>query len=95
MAHLLQQARRVAWSPDRGHSLTPTPKIRRLSRSAPLSLFIEALEVDGCVIVKDFTDISTLERASQEVRPWLDKQEQGAKVGGMKERPLLPSRKRS
>lgn len=59
-----------------------TPSIQRLSRSQPLSAFVEALERDGCVIVKDFTDIPTLEKADDEVRPILEAQSTGAKVGG-------------
>lgn len=59
------------------------PSIQRLLRSEPLSSFVEALERDGCVIVKDFTDAQTVEQANEEVKPWLEKQGQaGAKVGG-------------
>ncbi|OAG41072.1 hypothetical protein AYO21_04685 [Fonsecaea monophora] len=81
MASILQHARRVAWDSHKrdGH---PSRGIRKLSRSAPLSLFIEALEADGCVIVKDFTDEATLEKADSEVHPWLDQQANGVKVGG-------------
>lgn len=56
--------------------------IQRLSRSQPLSAFIKALETNGCVIVTDFTDIPTLETAEDEVRPILEGQSTGAKVGG-------------
>lgn len=78
MAYILQQARRVAFDSPKAS----TTQIRRLSRSAPLSAFVEALEADGCVIVQDFTDKTTLHKADQEVRPYLNQQEKGHKVGG-------------
>ena len=82
MALFLQQARRIARTSDKSADHASPHHIKRLSRSAPLSLFIEALEQDGCVIVKDFTDRATLQRADEEVEPWLDNQAEGAKVGG-------------
>ncbi len=89
MAFFAQQARRVAWGSDdkksEGEAAAVAPHVKRLSRSAPLSLFIEALEQDGCVIIKDFTDKETIEQAGQEVRPWLEKQDSGATVGGKRE----------
>ena len=82
MASLLQHARRVAFdSHKRDHA--SGSRIKRLSRSAPFSLFVEALEADGCVIVKDFTNKAALEEAGEEVRPWLEGQENGITVGGM------------
>ena len=82
MALFLQHARRVAWTSNKSVDHASAHHIKRLSRSAPLSLFVEALEQDGCVIVKDFTDEATLEQADWEVKPWLDNQVEGAKVGG-------------
>ncbi|KIX03395.1 uncharacterized protein Z518_06947 [Rhinocladiella mackenziei CBS 650.93] len=83
MAVFLQQARRVAYHPDKADDNTSTRHIKRLPRSAPFSLFVETLERDGCVIVKDFTDITTLSQADQEVRPWLDNQDGGPAVGAL------------
>ena len=82
MALFLQQARRVARISDKSADRGPTHNIKRLSRSAQLSLFIEALEQDGCVIVSDFTDKATLQQADMEVKPWLESQVEGSKVGG-------------
>ncbi|KAK5064821.1 hypothetical protein LTR84_000655 [Exophiala bonariae] len=85
MAFFQQQARRFAWSSsssDKEDSVS-THSIRRLSRTAPLSLFIEAVEKDGCVIVTDFTDRTTVEQADKEVRPWLEKESDGAVVGAL------------
>lgn len=81
MASIFQHARRVAFNHEKADHGSPH-HIKRLSRSAPISLFVEALEQDGCVIVKDFTDNATLETAEQEVRPWLDQQDDGVAVGG-------------
>ena len=82
MAFLHHHARRVAFdSYKKDHTLGH--HVRRLSRSDSLSLFIEALEADGCVIVRDFTDRATLENADKELRPWLEKEEYEVKVGGV------------
>lgn len=83
MAFLVQQARRVAWSSPKSTESNGKPEVRRLSRSAAPSAFVEALEQDGCVIVKDFTDKATLQQADDEVRPWLEREGGGATVGGM------------
>ncbi len=82
MASFLQQARRVAFDSSKADHSSGR-HVKKLSRSAPLSLFIKALETDGCVIVKDFTDTATVEKANEEVRPWLEKVEDGVKVGGV------------
>lgn len=82
MAYLLQQARRVAFDSNKSPERQASPQIQRLKRSAPLSLFIEALEKDGCVIISDFTDESTLRQADEEIRPWLEHEDEGAVVGG-------------
>lgn len=82
MALLLQQARRLALNSDKPEAPYLTHRVRKISRSAPLSQFIEAVEQDGCVIISDFTDKATVEQANQEVKPWLEKQDSGAKVGG-------------
>ncbi|KAI1084888.1 hypothetical protein F5B20DRAFT_523589 [Whalleya microplaca] len=59
--------------------------VQRLKRSEGVEKFIEALEQDGGVIIEDFTDIATLERANAEVRPWIEKQKtaQGVQVGAL------------
>jgi hypothetical protein len=59
-----------------------TSSIQKISYSAPRQDFISALERDGCVIVKNFTDIETLEKAQSEVQPYLDANDKGSKVGG-------------
>ena len=66
------------------------PCIQRLPRSSLLSDFVKVLERDGCVVVQDFTDMMTLEKASQEVKPWLLDADEGpgTKVGGKSQRPL-------
>jgi hypothetical protein len=81
MASLLQHARWVAFDSHKADHAS-VRQIKRISRAAPLSLFIEALETDGCVVVKDFTDIATLAKADREVRPYLEQQGDGVKVGG-------------
>lgn len=83
MAYFLQQARRVAWSSSDKEESLSTHSIRRLSRNSPLSSFIEAVEKDGCVIVTDFTDRTTVEQANKEVKPWLEKENDGAVVGAL------------
>ena len=86
MAMFYQRARRVAWdsqssdksrsgsisSKDSSSSEKPQ-KVQRLPRSAELERFSEALKKDGCVIVEDFTDMKTLERANREIDPWLQR----------------------
>jgi hypothetical protein len=57
-------------------------QIQRIPRSAPLARFVDALQRDGCVVVQDFTDVTTLAQAQREVQPYLDAQEDGKKVGG-------------
>ncbi|KAF4979793.1 hypothetical protein FZEAL_4067 [Fusarium zealandicum] len=46
--------------------------VQRISREAGRQAFIDAIEKDGCVIVKDFTDMQSLEDAQLEVQPFLD-----------------------
>ena len=58
-------------------------QIERIPRSAPLARFVNALQRDGCVIVRDFTDLDALARAQSEVQPYLDAEEVGRKVGGI------------
>jgi hypothetical protein len=64
--------------------------IQEIPYSSPRQDFISALEKDGCVIVKNFTDIETLEEAQREVQPYLDAEDIGSKVGGTC---LSPNRK--
>ena len=46
--------------------------VQRISRTAGLQAFIDAVEKDGCVIIKDFTDPESLADAQKEVQPYLD-----------------------
>lgn len=46
--------------------------VQRVSREAGLQAFIRAVEEDGCVIIQDFTDLASLEKAQEEVQPYLD-----------------------
>lgn len=62
--------------------LPPTPSIQRLPYSAPRADFISALKKDGCVIIQNFTNLDTLAQAQREVRPYLDGEDKGSKVGG-------------
>ena len=57
--------------------------VQRISRAEGLEAFVAALEEDGCVIVKDFTDSDTLKDAQREVQPFLDAQGPGSKVGAL------------
>jgi hypothetical protein len=57
--------------------------VQRLSRDRPIKDFISVLERDGCAVVSDFTTPEIVDRANTEIRPYLDDQDQGAKVGGM------------
>jgi hypothetical protein len=81
MASILQAARRAARD-CRNQPPSSEHGVKRLSRSASFSAFVEALEKYGCVIIKDFTDKSTLAKADDEITPWLEKQDGGVKVGG-------------
>lgn len=80
-----QKARRLAFyshstsarstSPDdlqHEHATIQKSHIKRIDAGAPLKSLITALEEDGCLIVNDFTDASTLDTAKQELKPWLD-----------------------
>ncbi|KAI2606994.1 uncharacterized protein GGS25DRAFT_522510 [Hypoxylon fragiforme] len=59
--------------------------IQRIARSEGVEKFIEALEMDGGVIITDFTDPATVAQANAEVKPWIEQQKnsQGAKVGAL------------
>ncbi|KEY66700.1 hypothetical protein S7711_09720 [Stachybotrys chartarum IBT 7711] len=59
--------------------------VQRVSRAAGLQTFIDAIEQDGCVVIKDFTDLASLEEASKEVQPYLDASvaEAGSTVGAL------------
>ncbi|KAK7754682.1 hypothetical protein SLS62_003239 [Diatrype stigma] len=46
--------------------------VLRFPREAGLQAFIDAVEKDGCVIIKDFTDLESLVEAQKEVQPYLD-----------------------
>jgi hypothetical protein len=46
--------------------------VQRIAREAGLETFINAIEEDGCVIIKDFTDLESLSEAQTEVQPYLD-----------------------
>jgi len=83
MGEFISQARKLAWDSDKSSGPAEPPSVKRISRSAPLSHFVEALEKDGCVIVQDFTDVATLNQSMNEVKPWLEKQDTGAKVGAL------------
>jgi hypothetical protein len=61
---------------------TATPSIQKISYSAPRQNFISALEKDGCVIIRNFTNVETLDKAQNEVQPYLDANDKGSKVGG-------------
>lgn len=68
--------------PSTTHSLNMTPQIQRLSRARPIEEFINVLKRDGCVVISDFTSAETVIKANAEIRPYLDVQGQGSKVGG-------------
>lgn len=67
-------------------NLIPTMAIvPRLTRSSPRETFVRALEQYGCLVVTDFTSAETVQKANEEVAPWLDngKATAGAKVGAL------------
>lgn len=59
--------------------------VQRIARAAGLQAFIDAVKTDGCVIIKDFTDVQTLQAAREEVQPYLDASlsESGSTVGAL------------
>ena len=59
--------------------------VQRISRAAGLQAFIDAIELDGCVVIKDFTTDEFLEAAGNEVQPYLDASlaDTGSKVGAL------------
>jgi len=69
-----------------------TDRIQRINRSAPKADLIRALELDGCVIITEFTDATTLVQAHKEVQPYLDSNELDSKVGGKsRNKALIPN----
>lgn len=71
------------WTAELTKTDLPAAMVRRVSRAEGLEAFVAALEEDGCVVVKDFTDPDTLKHAQQEVQPYLDAQGPGSKVGAL------------
>lgn len=65
--------------------LSQMASVPRLSRADDIEKFVAALEKSGCVIINDFTDQETVDKANAEVKPWLDSQKStpGAKVGAL------------
>lgn len=59
--------------------------VQRILRAESLQAFIDAIEQDGCVIIKDFTDIASLKNAATEVQPYLDASlaDAGSTVGAL------------
>ncbi|KAI1382465.1 hypothetical protein F4677DRAFT_440260 [Hypoxylon crocopeplum] len=63
-----------------------TPKtIQRIKRNEGIDKFIDALQQDGGVIIEDFTDVTVVDQANNEVRPYIEEQKlsPGAKVGAL------------
>jgi hypothetical protein len=58
------------------------PVLRRFPYDSPRSAFIEALRLNGCVIVQKFTNAESLAKAREEVQPYLDVEEPASTVGG-------------
>ncbi|KAF4119430.1 Phytanoyl-CoA dioxygenase (PhyH) [Geosmithia morbida] len=46
--------------------------VQHIAREAGLQAFIDALEKDGCVVIRDFTDSESLDQSVREVQPYLD-----------------------
>ncbi|KAL3293014.1 phytanoyl-dioxygenase family protein [Colletotrichum asianum] len=59
--------------------------VQRLSRDASLESFIGAIERDGCVVVKDFANLSSIKAANAEVQSYLDAAlaQSGSTVGAL------------
>ncbi|KAK1845706.1 phytanoyl-CoA dioxygenase [Colletotrichum chrysophilum] len=59
--------------------------VQRLSRDASLESFISAIERDGCAVVKDFANLSSIKAANAEVRSYLDASlaQSGSTVGAL------------
>lgn len=47
------------------------PGVQRIDRSNEEAI-IQAIIRDGCVIIKNFTDVETVKAANAEVKPYLD-----------------------
>jgi hypothetical protein len=62
--------------------MSAASRIQKIPYASPRQEFISALEKDGCVIIKNFTDIETLEQAQQEVQPYLDTEDENSTLGG-------------
>ncbi|GAW15161.1 hypothetical protein ANO14919_045700 [Xylariales sp. No.14919] len=60
--------------------------VQRIRREAGLQAFIDAVEQDGCVIIQDFTDVESLDKSLEEVKPYLDAsiaEQEGSSVGAL------------
>jgi hypothetical protein len=60
--------------------------VQRIRREAGLQAFIDAVEQDGCVIIQDFTDVESLDKSLEEVKPYLDAsiaEKGGSSVGAL------------
>ena len=59
--------------------------VQHVSRGDGLQAFIDAIEEDGCVIIKDFTDLESLADAAKEVQPYLEASlaDAGSTVGAL------------
>lgn len=59
--------------------------VQRIHREAGLEAFVKAVEEDGCVIIQDFTDEESLQKAGEEVQPYLDAslEASGSTVGAL------------
>ncbi|KAK8210198.1 hypothetical protein M8818_003686 [Zalaria obscura] len=57
--------------------------VQRIPYNAPKAMFVDALKRDGCVIIKDFTDLDTLAQAQKEVQPYLDVDAPNSQVGAL------------
>ncbi|KAK1637717.1 hypothetical protein BDP81DRAFT_517335 [Colletotrichum phormii] len=59
--------------------------VQHLCREAGLQAFIGAIEEDGCVVIKDFTDHASLDAAHEEVQPYLNASlaQSGSTVGAL------------
>lgn len=80
--HLQQQARRLAFYNQAGRTnsnssdelakengVNSKRQVKRISSHAPLSFVLSALEEDGCVVISEFTSVTALDNAQNELKP--------------------------
>ncbi|KXH64098.1 amidohydrolase [Colletotrichum salicis] len=70
---------------ESGYGTTASEMVQYLYQEAGLQAFISAIEEDGCVVIKDFTDQTSLDAAHEEVQPYLNASlaQSGSTIGAL------------